>query len=117
MKIKIITSYKPGTWETFAKRGIHSMAEQFPDNVDIVLYCEEPKPKDVHSRIKCVDLIQAEPKLFEFKNKYKNDPVANGKPHQYPTEAGDQTRSKAWTKTTNLSYGTPFDFQIRSSVL
>jgi len=79
MKIKVITSYKPGTWEAFAKRGIHSMAEQFPNNVDIVLYCEEQQPKDVHTRIKCVDLIKAEPNLFAFKEKYKNDPVANGK--------------------------------------
>jgi len=79
MKIKFITSYKPGTWDKFARRGIQSMAEQFPDNVDIVLYCEEPQPKDVHSRIKCVNLIQAEPNLFAFKDKYKDDPVANGK--------------------------------------
>ena len=71
MKIKFITSYKPGTWESFAKRGIHSMAEQFPDNIDIVLYCEEPQPKDVHSRITCVDLTKAEPNLFAFKNKYQ----------------------------------------------
>jgi|TARA_A100001015_G_scaffold30643_1_gene34116 hypothetical protein len=84
MKIKVITSYKPGTWQTFAKRGIHSMAEQFPNNVDIFLYCEEPQPKDVHHRIKCVDLIKAEPNLFEFKKKYKNDPVANGKTTPIP---------------------------------
>ena len=30
MKIKVITSYKPGTWDAYAKKGIESMAEQFP---------------------------------------------------------------------------------------
>jgi hypothetical protein len=84
MKLKVITSYKPGTWNTFAKRGIHSMAEQFPKEVDIFLYCEETQPTNVASRIKCVNLIEAEPELFKFKNKYKNDPVANGKLTQIP---------------------------------
>ncbi len=79
MKIKVITSYKPGTWNEFAKRGIHSMAEQFPNEVDIFLYCEEPKPVDVDPSITCIDLNTAEPELFNFKNKYKHDPVANGK--------------------------------------
>ena len=79
MKIKVITSYKPGTWESFARRGIHSMAEQFPPEVDVFLYCEEQQPIDVDSRITCVDLIQAEPELFKFKDKHKDDPTANGK--------------------------------------
>ena len=79
MKIKVITSYKPGTWGSFAKRGIHSMVEQFPPEVDIFLYCEEQQPKDVNNRITCVDLTQAEPELFKFKDKYKDDPTANGK--------------------------------------
>ena len=84
MKLKIITSYKPGTWKSFAKRGIHSMAEKFPKDVDIFLYCEEQKPQDVNNRIQCIDLIKAEPELFNFKNKYKDDPVANGKLTQIP---------------------------------
>ena len=79
MKIKLITSYKPGTWSQFAKRGIDSMAKNLPNNIDIVLYCEEPKPADVNTRITCIDLNTAEPELVNFKNKYKNDPVANGK--------------------------------------
>ena len=84
MKVKVITSYKPGTWDEFAKRGIDSMAEQFPKEIDIVLYCEEPQPKNVNTRIKCIDLNTAEPELFNFKNKHKNDPIANGKLQEIP---------------------------------
>ena len=84
MKLKVITSYKPGTWNEFAKRGINSMAEQFPKEIDIVLYCEEPQPKNVNPRIKCIDLNTAEPELFNFKNKHKNDPIANGKLQEIP---------------------------------
>ena len=74
MKIKVITSYKPGTWESYAKKGIESMAEQFPQEVDIVVYAEEPKPHCDYERITWIDLNSAEPELFQFKNKHKDDP-------------------------------------------
>ena len=78
MKIKVITSYKPGSWEQYAKKGIESMAQQFPKEIDIVVYGEEPKPQCDEERIQWVDLNSAEPELFKFKNKHKDDPVANG---------------------------------------
>jgi hypothetical protein len=78
MKIKVITSYKPGCWEQYGKKGIESMAEQFPKEVDIVVYAEEPKPECKYDRIQWIDLNTAEPELFKFKSKHKNDPVANG---------------------------------------
>ncbi len=84
MKIKLITSYKPGTWDTFAKRGIDSMMANLPHDIDIFLYCEEAKPKDVDKKIQCIDLNTSEPALINFKNKYKNDPVANGKLTKLP---------------------------------
>ena len=43
MKIKVITSYKPGTWEQYSKRGIDSMVKHLPQEVDITVYCDEPK--------------------------------------------------------------------------
>ena len=78
MKIKIITSYKPGTWDKYSKRGINSMVENLPTEVDIVVYCEEPKPNYDSKRITWIDLNTTEPNLFAFKNKHKNDPVACG---------------------------------------
>ena len=79
MKIKVITSYKPGCWNEYAKKGIESMAEQFPKEIDLVVYAEEPKPECKYDRIKWVDLNTAEPKLNAFKQRHKDDPVANGK--------------------------------------
>ena len=84
MKIKVITSYKPGTWEAYSRKGIESMAEQFPKNIDIVVYAEEPKPKCKYERIQWIDLNTAEPELFKFKNRHKNDPVANGELQEIP---------------------------------
>jgi len=84
MKIKVITSYKPGCWEQYGKKGIESMAEQFPPEVDIVVYAEEPKPDCNYERIQWIDLNTAEPELFKFKNKHKDDPVANGELQEIP---------------------------------
>ena len=84
MKIKVITSYKPGTWEQYGKKGIESMAEHFPKEIDIVVYAEEPKPECKYDRIQWIDLNTAEPELFKFKNKHKNDPVANGELQEIP---------------------------------
>ena len=79
MKIKLITSYKPGCWEQYGKKGIEAMAKQFPIEIDIVVYAEESKPKCDYDRITWIDLNHAEPNLLNFKHKHKNDPVANGK--------------------------------------
>jgi len=79
MKIKFITSYKPGCWEQYAKKGIEAMAKNLPDEIDLVVYAEEKIPACDYERIKWVDLNNAEPELFKFKTRHKNDPVANGK--------------------------------------
>ena len=93
MKIKIITSYKPGTWDKYSKRGINSMVENLPTEVDIAVYCEEPKPDYDSDRIKWIDLNTVEPELFNFKNKHKNDPVACGE--TTPIEGGVRRSPKA----------------------
>ena len=84
MKIKVITSYKPGTWEAYSRKGVESMAENFPKEIDIVVYAEEPKPECAYDRIQWIDLNTAEPELFKFKNKHKDDPVANGELEEIP---------------------------------
>ena len=79
MKIKFITSYKPGCWDQYAKKGIEAMAKNLPDEIDLVVYAEEKIPACDYERIKWIDLNNAEPELFKFKTRHKNDPVANGK--------------------------------------
>lgn len=79
MKIKFITSYKPGCWDQYAKKGIEAMAEHLPKEIDLVVYAEEQKPNCNYERIQWIDLNNAEPELVKFKTRHKNDPVANGK--------------------------------------
>ena len=79
MKIKVITSYKPGTWNDFAKRAITSVLEHWPKNVDVYIY-HEAQPQDIFEqpRIKWVDLHEVQPELVKFKQRHKDNPVANG---------------------------------------
>ena len=95
MKIKVITSYKPGSWNIYGKKGIESMAENFPKEIDITVYAEEPRPECAYERIQWVDLNTAEPELFKFKTKHKDDPVANGELQEIPGGVRRPTELKA----------------------
>jgi len=79
MKIKVITSYKPGTWNDYAKRAVTSVLEHWPADVDVYIY-HEAQPQDIFEqpRIKWVDLHEVQPELVKFKQRHKDNPVANG---------------------------------------
>ena len=78
MKIKVITSYKPGTWNDYAKRSVTSVLEHWPTDVDVYIY-HEAQPQDIFEqpRIKWVDLHKVQPELVKFKQRHKDNPVAN----------------------------------------
>ena len=89
MKIKVITSYKPGTWNDYAKRAVTSVLEHWPTDVDVYIY-HEAQPQDIFEqpRIKWVDLHKVQPELVKFKQRHKDDPVANGKPNSFAIPGG-----------------------------
>jgi hypothetical protein len=80
MKIKVITSYKPGTWNKYADRCVRSIVECWPEGIAINVYHEGPceESKMFHPRIKWIDLHQVQSELVAFKNRHKDDPVACG---------------------------------------
>ena len=85
MKIKVITSYKPGTWNDYTKRSVMSVLEHWPKEVNVCVY-HEAQPQDLFSntRVEWIDLHHAQPELLKFKNKHKDDPVANGELKEIP---------------------------------
>ena len=89
MKIKVITSYKPGTFDTFTKRSIQSILDNWPNDIDIYIY-HEAQTKDIfkHPRVKWIDLHEAQPELVKFKQRHKDDPVANGQPNSFAIPGG-----------------------------
>ena len=79
MKIKVITSYKPGTWDKYAGRCVQSVLDNWPE-IDVAVYHEGPceETNKSHPRLKWIDLHAEQPALIAFKGRHKNDPVANG---------------------------------------
>ena len=71
MKIKVITSYKPGTWNQYAKRAVDSVLEHWPGDTDVVVY-HESQTQDVfkHSKVEWQDLHEVQPELIKFKKKW-----------------------------------------------
>ena len=85
MKIKVLTSYKPGTWNQYAKRAVESVIKFWPEDTQIVVY-HEAQAQDVfeHPRIEWYDAHEVQPELLKFKQRHKDDPVANGELQEIP---------------------------------
>ena len=82
MKYKVITTFRPSNWDKYAKRMVQSVLDKWP-NADITVYYQDQKP-DFNQNVTWVDIDNANPKLHEFREKYKNDPVAMGKLNEIP---------------------------------
>jgi hypothetical protein len=49
MKIKVITSYKPGTWNDYADRCVRSVLEHWPEGIAVNVYYEDREPDQLFS--------------------------------------------------------------------
>ena len=81
MRYKVITTFKPGDWDRYAKRMVKSVLARWP-NADITVYYQGQRPGPLN--VTYIDIDQANPNLHMFREKYKNDPVAMGKLDEIP---------------------------------
>ena len=100
MTIAVITTFPEKSYKVYGERMIDSFVAHWPRNIILHVYYEGSCPPDKGDRVKYVDLHQASPDLVAFKNKYKNDPVANGETNGIPggvrrlPEAGKNDKGK-----------------------
>ena len=78
MKYKVITTFKPGDWDRYAKRMVESVLGRWP-NADITVYYQDDRPAYDDPNVSWQDIDKANPGLDKFRQKYKNDPTAMGK--------------------------------------
>tara|TARA_B100001057_G_scaffold491912_1_gene583173 strand:- start:1503 stop:2396 length:894 start_codon:yes stop_codon:yes gene_type:complete len=99
MKIKVITSYKPGTWNSYTKRAVDSVLKNWPQDIEVTVY-HESQEQDItaQARVEWIDIHKVQPELVKFKTKHKNDPVANGELQEIP---GGVKRPTAATRNAN----------------
>ena len=76
--LAVITTFPPNRWEAYGKRMIESFIENWPDDVKLYVYYEKELPPIQHEKIVYIDLEKENPDLVAFKERHKNDPVANG---------------------------------------
>ena len=78
MKYKVITTFRPSDWDKYAKRMVQSVLDKWP-NVDVTVYYQHPHMPDYNQNVTWFNIDKANEDLHEFREKYKNDPVAIGK--------------------------------------
>ena len=98
--LTVITTFPPNRWDIYAKRMLESFIEYWPDDVELHVYYEKVLPPIQHERIKYFDIEAVNPGLVKFKQKHKDDPVANGELQEIPNgvrrlpEAGKNDKGK-----------------------
>ena len=98
--LAVITTFPPNRWNAYAKRMLESHIQYWPDDVKLYAYHEGAQPDLQHKKIVYVDIEAVNPELVAFKNKHRNDPVANGETEEIPggvrrdPQAGGNDRGK-----------------------
>ena len=98
--LAVITTFPPNRWEAYAKRMLESFIANWPDDVKLYVYYEKELPEIVNSKIEYINLEEVNSGLVKFKERHKNDPVANGELQEIPNgvrrrpEAGKNDKGK-----------------------
>ena len=76
--LAVVTTFPPNRWTAYAKRMLQSHIDFWPNDVTLYAYHEGDRPTLNHEKIKYINIEDANPELVKFKQRHKNDPVANG---------------------------------------
>ena len=94
-KITVVTTFHPEGMTTYGEKFLESFARNVDKRIELIVYAENCKPTNPDpTRITILDQEQALPKLVAFKNKWKDDPKANG----IPPDAIKARRPRDWHK-------------------
>ena len=92
--ITVVTTFHQPGLELYGQRFLDSFAEHVDKKIKLIVYAEECNPLNPDpTQIKVIDSVSGLPKLTAFKERWKNDPKANGIP---PEEI--KRRRKDWNK-------------------
>jgi hypothetical protein len=94
-KITVVTTFHPEGMTTYGEKFLESFARNVDKRIELIVYAERCNPNNPDpTRITILDQEQALPKLVAFKNKWKDDPKANG----IPPDAIKARRPRDWHK-------------------
>ena len=79
-KISVVSTFHKPVLDLYGQRFVDSFSKNIDPQIELLLYAEDCTPVTDDPRIKIFNHHATLPKLVEFKNKWKNDPKANGVP-------------------------------------
>ena len=93
--ITVVTTFHPAGLTKYGQRFLDSFAAKVDKRIKLIVYAEDCMPVNPDpSRIEILDAKQALPKLNAFKERWKDDPKANG----IPPDAIKARRPRDWHK-------------------
>jgi len=79
--ITVVTTFHNKHYNVYGKNFLDSFAKHVDKRIKLIVYAEECKPENPDpSRIEVLDAVKTLPKLVAFKQRWKDDPKANGIP-------------------------------------
>ena len=82
--ITVVTTFHPSGYTLYGKRFLESFAKRVDKRIKLLVYAEDCVPDNPDpTRIEILDAKQALPKLNAFKERWRDDPRANGIPPEH----------------------------------
>ena len=79
--ITVVTTFHNKHYNVYGKNFLDSFAKHVDKRIKLIVYAEECNPENPDpSRIEILDAVESLPKLVAFKQRWKDDPKANGIP-------------------------------------
>jgi len=79
MSITVVSTFHKPVLELYGQRFVNSFSENIDQDINLRLYAEDCSPTTKDPRIQILDQKEKLPKLMAFKERWKNEPKANGK--------------------------------------
>lgn len=79
MNFTVVTTFHQAGYEKYGKRMIESFLKNWPEEVILVVYAEDCQVTETAPNLIVRDLHSSSPELVSFKERWKNDPKAQGK--------------------------------------
>ncbi len=94
-RITVVTTFHPEGMTTYGQKFLDSFACHVDKRIKLIVYAENCKPTNPDpTRIIILDAVDALPKLNVFKERWRDDPKANG----IPPDAIKARRPRDWHK-------------------
>ena len=85
-KISVVTTFHQSGYDRYGSRMIDTFLKNWPSSIDLQVYAEQCQVSQTADNLKVIDYESHVPALTLFKQKWNNDPRANGQLAQGPAD-------------------------------